>query len=211
MKLVKSVYKKTWVKKLWLKKLIQIQDFLLILTSSRRVLSTGIMNKDRGWNKSYKIQITGEFLLLKVNTINWKRNNMKANLIAPCGMNCAICLGYLRDKNKCLGCREMSKDKPESCRKCIIVHCEILKENKMLFCSDTCKKFPCTRLKNLDKRYRTKYGMSMLDNLKHIRIFGIIKFIKSEQKRWKCPKCGDLLCVHRDFCLKCGDHKKQSR
>jgi hypothetical protein len=28
---------------------------------------------------------------------------MKFNkqLIAPCGMNCGICLGYLRDKNKC--------------------------------------------------------------------------------------------------------------
>ncbi len=26
-------------------------------------------------------------------------------LIAPCGMNCGTCLGYLREKNKCVGCR----------------------------------------------------------------------------------------------------------
>ncbi|MDD5456566.1 MAG: hypothetical protein PHV30_05985 [Candidatus Margulisbacteria bacterium] len=31
---------------------------------------------------------------------------MKPALIAPCGMNCAICLGYLREKNKCPGCSE---------------------------------------------------------------------------------------------------------
>jgi hypothetical protein len=24
-------------------------------------------------------------------------------LVAPCGMNCGLCMGYLRDKNRCLG------------------------------------------------------------------------------------------------------------
>jgi hypothetical protein len=130
---------------------------------------------------------------------------MDKSLIAPCGMNCAICIGYLRDKNKCLGCREMSKGKPESCRRCTIARCKVLKENGMLFCSDKCEKFPCTRLKNLDKRYRAKYRMSMLENLEHIKKFGINKFIKSEEKRWQCPKCEKSLCVHRDFCLQCGN------
>jgi hypothetical protein len=26
-------------------------------------------------------------------------------LIAPCGMNCGVCMAYLREKNKCPGCR----------------------------------------------------------------------------------------------------------
>ena len=30
---------------------------------------------------------------------------IKTRLIAPCGMNCAVCLGYLREKNKCPGCQ----------------------------------------------------------------------------------------------------------
>lgn len=77
----------------------------------------------------------------------------------------------------------------------------------MLFCSNKCETFPCARLKNLDKRYRTKYGMSMLENLENIIKFGINKFVKSEQKRWKCLKCGELFCVHRDTCLKCGEKK----
>jgi len=77
----------------------------------------------------------------------------------------------------------------------------------MLFCSDKCEKFPCARLKNLDKRYRTKYKMSMLENLENIKKFEIKKFVKFEQKRWKCPKCGELLCVHRDSCLNCGEKR----
>ena len=125
-------------------------------------------------------------------------------LIAPCGMNCKVCFGYLRDKNKCPGCRGIGKNKPNSCRKCIIKNCQILKKYKMLFCSEECEKFPCTRLKNLDKRYRTKYGISMLENLTNIQKYGVKKFVKSEEKRWKCPKCGELICVHNNSCLKCG-------
>ncbi len=30
---------------------------------------------------------------------------MDVQPIAPCGMNCATCLAYLRDKNTCCGCR----------------------------------------------------------------------------------------------------------
>ena len=132
---------------------------------------------------------------------------MKLSLIASCGMDCGICLGHLREKNKCPGCREMDAYKLSYGRKCIIRSCQILKKNNWKFCSDKCEKFPCTRLKNLDKRYRTKYGMSMLENLEHIKKFGIKNFVKFEQKRWKCPKCGELFCVHRDFCLKCGEKK----
>jgi len=135
------------------------------------------------------------------------KSTITSKLIAPCGMNCAICIGHLRDKNKCLGCREMSEGKPESCRKCTIMHCKILKDNKMHFCSDKCKKFPCSRLKKLDKRYKAKYKMSMLKNLENIEKNGIRKFVKFEQKRWRCPKCGELLCVHRNSCLKCGEKR----
>ncbi|MDF1497103.1 MAG: DUF3795 domain-containing protein [Patescibacteria group bacterium] len=133
------------------------------------------------------------------------KSSITAKLIAPCGMNCAICIAHLRDKNKCLGCRDESADKPTSCRKCTISTCEFLKKNKMIFCSNKCEKFPCARLKNLDKRYKTKYGMSMLENLNNIKKQGIRKFVKNEQDRWKCQKCKKLLCVHRNFCLECGE------
>ncbi len=124
------------------------------------------------------------------------------SLIAPCGMNCGICLAYLHDKNRCNGCWGDNKQKPNSCAKCIIKNCELLKVTESKFCYE-CKKFPCTRLKNLDKRYRTKYNMSMLENLEKIKRVGLGKFIADERKRWKCSSCGGTICVHRAVCLKC--------
>ncbi len=132
---------------------------------------------------------------------------MKRDLIAPCGMNCGICIGYLREKRPCGGCFKTNDDnKPNVCRSCKIVNCEFLAETGSGFCYD-CKKYPCARLKNLDKRYRTKYGMSMIENLGNIKKFGIEKFVESEQNRWKCSDCGELLCVHRFSCLKCGSKR----
>jgi hypothetical protein len=127
---------------------------------------------------------------------------IKSSLIAPCGMNCALCLGYQREENKCPGCNEMDKGKPKYCRKCTIKNCKELKKSKKRFCL-VCDKCPCKRLKQLDKRYRTKYNMSMIENLEFIKEKGIRKFIQKEKKKWKCSKCGKVICVHRDVCQYC--------
>jgi len=41
----------------------------------------------------------------------------------------------------------------------------------------------------------------MIENLGNIRKLGIEKFVETEQSRWKCLECGELLCVHRLYCL----------
>jgi len=74
--------------------------------------------------------------------------------------------------------------------------------NKYCF---NCKDYPCYRLKQLDKRYRTKYNMSMIENLNYINKNGIRKFIIKE--KWKCPTCNSYICVHRGFCLNCKKEK----
>lgn len=38
----------------------------------------------------------------------------RKTLIAPCGINCGICLAFLRDKNTCMGCREFDVNKPDT-------------------------------------------------------------------------------------------------
>lgn len=129
---------------------------------------------------------------------------MKSYLIAPCGMNCNLCRGYLREKNKCPGCRIIDANKPETRQRCTIKMCLVLSGNKLKFCSSRCPTYPCKSLKSLDKRYRTKYGMSMIENLEFIDQNGIRKFIRHEEKRWTCSKCGNVLCVHRPSCLSCG-------
>ena len=123
---------------------------------------------------------------------------IKISEIAPCGMNCRLCIGYLRAKNKCDGC--LTPD--TKCGKaCTVRFCE--KRNGK-YCDHSCPSFPCRRLNTLDKRYRTKYGMSMIENLERIEEKGIREFIRNEKSRWACPVCGDLICVHRPECLNCG-------
>ena len=124
-------------------------------------------------------------------------------LIAPCGMNCGLCIGYLRGKRPCGGCFKLDdENKPKVCRSCKIVNCNLLAETKSGFCYD-CAKYPCARLKNLDNRYRKNYGMSMIENLAFIKNHGLEKFLKSEEDKWKCKVCGSGLSVHRKFCLNC--------
>lgn len=133
------------------------------------------------------------------------KTTIKAELIAPCGMNCAICMGrLLREKNQCPGCQGNDANKPKNCVRCVIANCDFLKISKLKYCSSKCEKFPCIRLKNLDKRYRTKYKMSMIENLHDIEESGIRTFIKNEKIRWACSECDGIICVHRGFCYKCG-------
>lgn len=119
---------------------------------------------------------------------------MNTKLIAPCGMNCNLCSAYLREENKCPGCRLMINEKGYF-KKCTIKHCKHLKENNWKFCSDKCERYPCKRLKDLDKRYKTKYAMSMIKNLENIKKKGIRQFVKDEKKRW--TKGNKVFCVHK--------------
>ena len=130
-------------------------------------------------------------------------------LIAPCGMNCRLCWGFIREKNPCPGCRSRARPetrKAQSRAGCIVKNCDRLAKSKTPYCSESCDRFPCPRLKQLDQRYRTKYGMSMLENLRRISEYGIRDFVREEKTKWTCPECGDLICVHRPECLSCG-HK----
>ncbi len=61
------------------------------------------------------------------------------------------------------------------------------------FCYD-CADFPCDRLRHLDKRYRTRYGMSEIENLEYIRDHGIERFLENERARWVSER--GVLCVH---------------
>ena len=140
---------------------------------------------------------------------------MKKELIAPCGMNCAICSGYLalrhNVKNKgirmpyCEGCRPRDK-------KCAFLkkRCELLLNNKVEFCYE-CKDFPCERLKRIDKRYQTFFRMSIIDNLKFIKKNGMQKFLKAQKRKWQCPKCGDVICCHNGICFNCSLDKLKNK
>lgn len=132
---------------------------------------------------------------------------MKTELIAPCGMNCSLCIAYQfksGDLNKkgfhksyCLGCIPRGKN-------CTHMGdaCELLGKGLVRFCFE-CNSYPCKRLKSLDKRYRNKYHMSMIENLEFIKENGIKSFCSKEEIKWKCPECGGTICCHNGLCLAC--------
>jgi hypothetical protein len=141
---------------------------------------------------------------------------MEEQLIAPCGMNCGLCVSYLAMKNDlknkgfskryCAGCLPRGKN-------CTFMrkHCGLLGKGLVRFCYE-CEDFPCHRLKDIDKRYRTKYHMSMIENLKLIKEHGIEQFLEKEAARWHCPECGGVICCHNGLCLSCSlDKLRQNK
>jgi hypothetical protein len=134
---------------------------------------------------------------------SYKLGTIKSTLIAPCGMNCRLCRAYQREKNSCPGCYRDDRFNVITRVNCKIKNCATIKSGQVKFCF-ACEQYPCGNLKHLDKRYRTKYGMSMLENLENIERSGIRAFIRQEKKKWACPECGEILCVHQESCSSCG-------
>jgi hypothetical protein len=126
----------------------------------------------------------------------------RADLIAPCGINCRLCHAYVRERNSCPGCRAAHVFASEGGRHCSL-RCERLAAGAFNHCSE-CDEFPCTRLLHLHKRYRTRYAASPLSNLAAIRANGIRRFVRAENEKWACPHCGSMLCMHKPECLSCG-------
>lgn len=129
-----------------------------------------------------------------------------ALLIAPCGLNCGLCRAYLRPKNKCPGCRASDATKPITRTRCKIKTCETFKQGTVVFCGD-CAHFPCQNLLNLDQRYRLKYHLSLIENLKNIKELGLVKFLADEKIKWTCAHCGGTICIHNSTCNQCGHHR----
>jgi hypothetical protein len=140
---------------------------------------------------------------------------MEKALIAPCGMNCALCSAYLARKydlkkqgimkSYCEGCRPRGKN-------CAFMKksCEQLGNGLVHFCFE-CTEYPCRRLKHLDKRYRSNYHMSMIENLDFIRDKGIHIFLKREKEKWLCPECGGTISCHGGICFKCGVERLKAK
>ncbi len=130
-----------------------------------------------------------------------------ADLVAPCGINCGVCEGYLAIKYNL-----MSKGIPGGCLGCIprgrgcslhkSGHCEKLMGMKVRFCFE-CEKFPCQH-RRMGEHYR--YNINTIENLNFIKENGIEKFLEKEKEKWKCPECGGTICKN-GICFNCGVEK----
>ena len=134
------------------------------------------------------------------------KGNFTPELVAPCGMNCGVCKSYLaysrgipKEKGKashCPGCIPRNKN-------CNIKRgCKKLRKKEIESCYE-CDDMPCEALDRLDQRYRSRYGMSMVENLREIKEKGMHWFIKSQEEKYWCPECGDVVSVHDAKCYAC--------
>jgi len=126
---------------------------------------------------------------------------MEQHLIAPCGINCRVCRAYMSvgHSKPCTGCRGSHTWNSNSCVK----NCEKMIAGQFEYCYE-CDEFPCRRVRHLDERYKNKYGTSVIENLYSIKETGIDNFVENENKKWACPECGSILCMHKPQCLNCG-------
>ena len=134
-----------------------------------------------------------------------------AELVAPCGMNCALCSAYqahamMPDDSqhklpRCAGCRPRGKQ-------CAYIKksCGRLGQGKLTYCYE-CETFPCAHLAHLDERYRKNYSYSMIDTLKAIQQNGVEAALAAQRERHKCPRCGGIICIHNGKCYRCDEVK----
>ena len=134
---------------------------------------------------------------------------MNNNLAAHCGVYCGACRSYLLLKKDlfeekgyrhgCKGCRDQNKN-------CAFIKkgCTSLRNKELEFCYE-CEKFPCQRLKKLDKQYREKYFVSLIENLKRNEKIGVEEWLQEQEKLYTCPNCEGEICVHDVECFDCGN------
>lgn len=142
----------------------------------------------------------------KMKSRRTKLEGFNPELIAPCGIECRVCRAYLRERDSCPGCRHDNEGKPKTRAQCQIKLCDHRPKKALSFCFE-CNLFPCQRLEALDNRYRTRYHLSVIDNLEAIKSDGIRAFVREEPERWLCAECGSILCVHRRECPSCGTQR----
>jgi hypothetical protein len=79
------------------------------------------------------------------------------------------------------------------------------------YCSE-CGDFPCERLQHLDRRYKTHFRMSMIDNLQYIKRNGIKPFLQEQEEKWHCLDCGGVISCHNGLCFHCSlDELRQKK
>ncbi len=125
---------------------------------------------------------------------------LSPSLLAPCGMDCLACYVYLRKKKACLGCRGEDLAKPDHCRQCKIKDCAASQGLK--FCHQ-CPTYPCPPVRRMDKSYRQRYQVSLIEMAERRKEVGVKQFLMEERRKWNCA-CGGVISLHDQVCSECG-------
>ncbi|MEJ2627227.1 MAG: DUF3795 domain-containing protein, partial [bacterium] len=163
-----------------------------------------------------------------------KDNKGKVHLAAACGTYCGACPAYMAKHGEkkqikmrlqkrfssrptkaqkgippsnwmdgllCDGCLSGGK-LAAHCQNCAIRKCAEDKQNDSR-CSD-CEDLPCHRITNLINMGRYLHRKEYLPNLEKIREMGVQEWVKYEEERWRCPRCGLPMSWYDAECVGCG-------
>jgi hypothetical protein len=158
----------------------------------------------------------------------------KEHLAAACGTYCGACPAYIAkhgtDEQKqliqkkksafglgippsnwmdgllCDGCLSGGQ-LAAHCQRCNIRLCAANKQNDSR-CSD-CEELPCYRITNLINMGGYLHRKEYLPNLEKIREMGVQKWVKKEEERWRCPKCGMPMSWYDTGCAGCGEPRSK--
>jgi hypothetical protein len=95
-------------------------------------------------------------------------------------MNCMVCYKYLSNQ-PCAGCAALG-GKPAH-RQCRIRRCA--GERGLSHCF-LFGEFPCRLIKNLDKSYKTRYGVSLVEDALAAKEMGIAPFLTAQRSLFTC-------------------------
>jgi hypothetical protein len=141
-------------------------------------------------------------------------SKFSAELLAPCGMNCAVCKAYLAYRcgvprkrgsvTHCSGCIPRGKN-------CFIKRaCKKLSKGEVRFCYE-CSDLPCENVDRVARRYLARYGFDFVGNLREVEQLGVEAFLRGQAERFRCPVCGDVVSVHDGKCYACLAAKQKMR
>ncbi len=122
-------------------------------------------------------------------------------MIAPCGVNCAVCGAHLNKKTPYPGCRAPQEQiTRKSCRDCAKKRCAF--DQGLQWCYE-CAEFPCARIKDLNERYMRNYSVDLVKNGLDARA-DIEAFLEAQRTKFTCAACGGAIDQHHKFCSECG-------
>jgi hypothetical protein len=168
-----------------------------------------------------------------------KDNKGKEHLAAACGTYCGACPAYIakhgeEEQVKMRSQKRLSSGQPKAlkgipdpgwmdgllCDGCLsggilAAHCQMCAIRKCAAdkqidsrCSD-CDELPCYRVTNLINMGGYLHRNEYLPNLKKFREMGVQEWVKYEEKRWCCPKCGLPVSWYDAECVRCGEPRSR--
>ena len=134
-----------------------------------------------------------------------KRGGLKgkftANMIAPCGLDCSICTRLPRPVPVPDAAAQMTTNR-NSIRRDAASFCVKREGQTGIRSVMSARIFPAlTSWKRKPGTGRsTRSANPPLENLRTIRGVGMPAFLERERKKWTCPACGGVICVHTGVC-----------